>query len=100
DYFNIKVDQFITRIGATLELNQCVNTGNPIFCNLVHRDANGSLFLTNQGFVQDTTLNTGSLKTSGVDLNASYHTQLSSIGLGDNGSISASMVGTWLNDTI
>ncbi|HXA39518.1 MAG TPA: TonB-dependent receptor [Phenylobacterium sp.] len=100
DYFNIKVDQFITRIGATLELNQCVNTGNPVFCNLVHRDANGSLFLTNQGFVQDTTLNTGSLKTSGVDLNVNYHTQLSAIGLGDNGSISATMVGTWLNDTI
>ncbi len=98
DYFNIKIDQFISRIGATLELNQCINTNNPIFCGLVHRDANGSLFLSNQGFVQDTTLNTGSLQTSGVDLNIAYHTDLSSIGLGDNGSISASMVGTWLND--
>ena len=100
DYFNIKVDQFISRIGATLELTNCVNTGNPTFCNLVHRDANGSLFLSNNGFVQDTTLNTGSLKTSGVDLNLAYHTDLSSLGLGDSGSISASMVGTWLIDTI
>jgi len=98
DYFNIKVDQFIGRIGATLELTNCVNTGNPVFCNLVHRDANGSLFLSNQGFVQDTTLNTGSLKTTGVDLNVNYHTDLSTLGLGDNGGLSISMVGTWLGE--
>jgi iron complex outermembrane receptor protein len=100
DYFNIKVDQFISRIGATLELTNCVNTGNPIFCSLVHRDANGSLFLSNQGFVQDTTLNTGSLETSGVDLNVNYHTDLSALGLGDYGSISASLIGTWLDKTV
>ncbi|HLZ74105.1 MAG TPA: TonB-dependent receptor [Phenylobacterium sp.] len=97
DYFNIKVDHFIAGLGATLILNQCVNTANPTFCNLVHRDANGSLFLSNQGFVQDTTLNTGSLKTSGVDVDLEYHTDLSAIGLGDNGSLSAKLVGTWLD---
>ena len=100
DYFNIKVNSFISGLGANLILTQCVNTANPTFCNLVHRDANGSLFLSNQGFVQDTTLNTGSLKTTGVDLNASYRTDLSAIGLGDNGSLSASIVGTWLDTLI
>jgi iron complex outermembrane receptor protein len=100
DYFNIKVDQFISRIGATLELNNCLASGSPTFCSLVHRDANGSLFLTNQGFVQDTTLNTGSLKTSGVDLNVNYHVDLSTLGLGDNGSVAMSMVGTWLDTTV
>ncbi|HEY3951492.1 TonB-dependent receptor domain-containing protein [Phenylobacterium sp.] len=100
DYFDIRIDQFISRIGANLELNQCINTGNPTFCSLVHRDPNGSLFLTNQGFVTDTTLNTGSLKTTGVDLNVNYHTDLSNIGLGDNGSISANLVGTWLDSLV
>ncbi|HZZ67238.1 MAG TPA: TonB-dependent receptor, partial [Phenylobacterium sp.] len=38
DYFDIRIDQFISRIGATLELTQCVATGNPTFCSLVHRD--------------------------------------------------------------
>ena len=98
DYFNIKVDQFITRIGATLELNQCVNNNNQAFCSLVHRDANGSLFLSNNGFTVDTTLNTGSLKTTGVDLNVNYHTDLSNLGLGDNGGLAVSMVGTWLDE--
>ena len=100
DYFNIKVDQFIAGIGATLELTNCINTGNPFFCDLVHRDAAGSLFLSPQGFVQDTTLNTGSLKTTGVDLNVAYRTDLSNLGLGDNGSLSTSVIGTYLDTLI
>ncbi|MBS0364146.1 MAG: TonB-dependent receptor [Proteobacteria bacterium] len=98
DYFNIKVDQFIGTIGENLILTQCLNTQNPTFCNLVHREpGNNSLWLDPTGFVQDTTLNTGSLKTSGVDLNVDYRTDLSSLGLGDNGSVSVSFVGTWLD---
>jgi outer membrane receptor protein involved in Fe transport len=100
DYFNINVDQFIAGLGSNLILNQCVSTQNPFYCNLVHRDANGSLFLSPSGFVQDTTLNTGSLKTTGVDVNVAYRTDLSNLGLGDNGSISASMVGTWLDSLV
>ncbi|MGZ3377117.1 MAG: TonB-dependent receptor domain-containing protein, partial [Phenylobacterium sp.] len=102
DYFNIKVDSFIGGIGANLILNQCIASGSGAssYCQLVHRDANNSLFLSPQGFVQDTTLNTGSLKTSGVDFNASYRTDLSAIGLGDNGSVSASLVGTWLDTLV
>jgi len=99
DYFNIKVDQFISGIGANLILNQCVTTANPFFCNLVHRSpGSNSLFLDPTGFVQDTTLNTGSLKTTGVDINATYRTDLSNWGLGDNGGLSFSFVGTWLNE--
>ncbi|HEX2815957.1 MAG TPA: TonB-dependent receptor [Phenylobacterium sp.] len=99
DYFNIKVDQFIGNIGPNLIINQCVNTANPFFCNLVHREpGNNSLFIDPTGFVVDTTLNTGSLKTTGVDLNVNYRTDLSTLGLGDNGSVSVSMVGTWLNE--
>jgi iron complex outermembrane receptor protein len=101
DYFDIKVDQFIAPIGATLELTSCVNTGNPFFCSLVHRDpTNGSLFLSSQGYVQDTTLNTGSLGSKGVDVNVAYRTELSNLGLGDNGSLSASLIGTWLDSIV
>ncbi|WP_394763309.1 TonB-dependent receptor domain-containing protein, partial [Phenylobacterium sp.] len=104
DYFDIKVDKFIAGIGATLILNNCVNTANPFFCSLVHRSTNpnalGTLFLSNDGFVQDTTLNTGSLKTTGVDISASYRTDLSNIGLGDHGSISTSFIGTYLDTLV
>jgi outer membrane receptor protein involved in Fe transport len=97
DYFNIKVNQFIGGLGANLIQTQCMATLSPTFCSLIHRDATGSLFLSPQGFVQDTTLNIGSLKTTGVDINVSYRTDLSALGLGDNGSVSASIVGTWLD---
>jgi len=104
DYFNIKVDQFISNIGATLILNNCLSTQNPFFCNLVHRSTNpaafGTLFLSPDGFVQDTTLNTGSLKTTGVDINVNYRTDLSTLGLGDNGGISVNFVGTFLDTLI
>jgi iron complex outermembrane receptor protein len=98
DYFNIKVDKFIAGLGANLIITQCLATQQPFFCNLVHRSpGTNSLWLDPTGFVQDTTLNTGSLKTTGVDLNVSYRTDLKDLGLGDNGGLSFSMVGTWLD---
>ena len=98
DYFNIKVDQFIAGIGANLIITQCLANQQPFFCNLVHRSpGTNSLFLDPTGFIQDTTLNTGSLKTTGIDLNVNYRTDLSNFGLGDNGGLSVSMVGTWLD---
>jgi iron complex outermembrane receptor protein len=101
DYFDIKVDQFIAPIGADLIINQCLNTQDPAFCSLVHREpGNNSLFLDPTGFIDDQTKNTGSLKTTGVDLNVAYRTDLSTLGLGDNGSVSASLVGTWLDTLI
>ena len=97
DYFDIKVDSFVGKLGANLILNNCLTSLSPTFCSLVHRDAQGSLWLSNNGYTVDTYLNTGSLGTKGVDLNVAYHTDLQSLGLGDNGSLSASLVGTWLD---
>jgi iron complex outermembrane receptor protein len=98
DYFNIKVDSFIAPFGENLILNQCVQTLNPLFCGLIHREpGNNSLWLDPTGFVTDITQNTGSLKTTGVDLNVAYRSDLSSLGLGDNGSVNVSLVGTWLD---
>ena len=98
DYFDIKVKDYISGIGADVIINRCVNTANPFFCNLVRRDAQGSLWLSTNGFVTDTTLNTGALRTKGVDFNASYRTDLEALGLTDMGSVSMSFVGTWLKD--
>jgi outer membrane receptor protein involved in Fe transport len=96
DYFDIKVDKLISGIGADIIINRCVQSLNPFFCNLVHRDAAGSLWLSPQGFITDTTLNTGGLKTDGVDVNAGYRTDLSTFGLENWGGINASFVGTYL----
>jgi outer membrane receptor protein involved in Fe transport len=97
DYFDIKVKDFISGIGADTIINRCVDTLDPFFCNLVNRDANGSIWLDNTGYVVDTTLNTGSLATTGFDLNASYRTNLEDFGIANGGGLTFNFVGTYLD---
>jgi iron complex outermembrane recepter protein len=74
DWFDIRVGNIITAGvgGANVTLNQCIQTGDPTFCDLIHRDpAGGGLFGT-QGFVEATEINTGFVRTEGVDVDATY----------------------------
>ena len=100
DYFNIKVNNYISGIGADTIISRCVDTANPYFCNLVHRDTTpgsfGSLFLSPAGYVVDTTLNTGYLETKGLDFEFNYKKNLSDLGLGDHGSLALNFVATYL----
>ncbi|MCR5878791.1 TonB-dependent siderophore receptor [Phenylobacterium sp. J367] len=97
DWFNIKVDDYISGIGADLIINNCLDTLDQFYCGLVNRDSQGSIWLSPQGYVVDTTLNTGSLETAGVDFNLGYRTDLDRFGMTDAGGISVSFVGTWLD---
>jgi iron complex outermembrane recepter protein len=80
DYFNIKLQDTIGAIGADTIINNCITTGDPVFCNAVHRDANGSLFRTQQGFITDTNVNFGSLTTRGVDAKVNYRMAIDNFG--------------------
>jgi iron complex outermembrane recepter protein len=95
DYFDIKVKNVINSYGASFTLNNCLTTGNPQFCDLVHRDATGSLWLSTSGYVDDPTLNLGSLQTRGVDFAAAYHLDAGSVGkfaFDFNGTYTASLI--------
>jgi outer membrane receptor protein involved in Fe transport len=92
DYFDIKVRDYISSIPASLTISQCIETGDPFFCSLFHRDPRNGVLFGEQGYVISTTQNTGSLKTSGVDIGANY-----AIDTGIGG-FSASFIGTWLKD--
>ena len=94
DYFDISVKSYISGVGFNVILNQCLTTGQ--FCSQVHRDNLGELD-PNTGYIQDTTLNTGKLETSGVDLNASYRFSLDKVGLKDMGRVTLTAVGTYLD---
>jgi outer membrane receptor protein involved in Fe transport len=91
DWFDIKVKNNIGTIGADLILQQC-GAGNTAYCALVHRDAQGSLWRSPNGYVVDTNLNAGSISTRGVDFGFSY-----THGLGGIGSLNLNAVGTWLD---
>lgn len=94
DYFDIKVNDFIGVVPPGLSVSRCGLTGDPFFCSLVQRDAGGGLFVNNKtSFVTATLVNTGSLATSGIDVNALY-----SMEVGDYGSLSMNFVGTYLLD--
>lgn len=94
DYYTIKVKDYISTIDPTLIINQCLSTGNSYYCDLFHRSGAGSLFGT-EGYVVSTTLNTGYLQTSGIDINAAYQYEL-----GEWGALNFQLVGTWLKEMV
>jgi outer membrane receptor protein involved in Fe transport len=95
DWFDIDVSGAIQQIGQDTILQECLDTGEPLFCSLINRDARGSLWLTPQGFIVDTTQNIGGISTRGIDIGASY-----SMDIGALGSVGLNFVGTWLDELI
>lgn len=99
DFYTIKVDGFISTYGADTILQACYERGQ--LCELINRDSNagptfGSLWLGQNGFVIDTTQNTGQLKVSGIDFKADYRVRGAQIGLPDAGTFVIDYVGSLL----
>lgn len=96
DYYNIKVKDYIGSIAPSLIMGQCATTGDPYYCNLFVRDPDtGQIFGQTSGHVISTTMNTGYLKTSGLDINADY-----TFDIGKMGSINLGLVGTYLIEQV
>lgn len=96
DYYNIKVKDYIGSIAPSLIMGQCATTGDPYFCGLFVRDPrSGQIFGNNSGYIISTTMNTGYLQTSGVDVNADY-----TFDIGNIGSINVGVVGTYLIEQV
>jgi outer membrane receptor protein involved in Fe transport len=97
DYFNIFVANVISA-GASPNyiISQCAD-GSSYYCSQIHRDPTfGSLAVNDQGYVQNTLVNAGSLQTSGIDITGDYHFPLSRLHLDNYGSIGLSFTGTYL----
>ncbi len=75
DYWRIKVKQYVGGLPGSFTVNTCLNSGDPFYCGLIHRDATGSLSTgngANAGRVIGTRFNTGSYGSSGVDIDGRY----------------------------
>ncbi|MDF7775094.1 TonB-dependent receptor [Sphingomonas sp. AOB5] len=97
DFFDIRLKNQISTYGSDSILNQCLTTGNSFYCSLIKRNAAGNLWrgtptLAGGGYVFDVNVNAGELSTRGVDIGASYSTDL-----GGSGSLAFSIAGTWLD---
>jgi outer membrane receptor protein involved in Fe transport len=95
DYYDIKLEDTITTIGANTILRFCALTGNDFLCERVHRNAlTGDLWRgsdpNSSGFVTNLTDNFGEQHFRGLDLGANYRWEM----LG--GRFSASLQGTYL----
>ena len=73
DYYKIEVDSTIGALRADDIIANCLATGNPAMCDLIHRDQFGSLWIVQGGgYTESTNQNIGALISEGVDLNMSY----------------------------
>ena len=103
DYFNIKVNQGITVLPLTLITNSCATGTAPGNCAFINRDPNDNFALfggLGAGGVIQTEINASSIKTSGIDVNATYRTSFSDWHMGDMGSLTFNFTGTYVHDLV
>ena len=102
DYFYIIVNDAIQQgIGGPVILSQCLTSGS--FCNLIHRNPNGGSLVgitQSDGYVINTTVNSGYEKTSGIDFTANYRTRFTDWGLPDWGGLSFAYVATYTKEFV
>ncbi|MBD2842568.1 TonB-dependent receptor domain-containing protein [Erythrobacter rubeus] len=82
DYFDITVEDFINAgIAAQFALDNCLETGEALFCDLITRGPGGTLAsgFPGTGFDQ-TNINIAELETSGIDAQITYNTDIGSLG--------------------
>jgi iron complex outermembrane receptor protein len=80
DYYDIRITGAIEAQSSVSIINSCAIADNAVDCSLIHRNANGSLWLTNAGFVSTLSENTGLLENKGVDVNLHYTFPMDSFG--------------------
>jgi len=97
DYYNITIKNLIAPYGANLILNTCLATGNPFYCNKIHRTqgtgtgADGSLWINEDGFIADSIFNLGSQRANGLDVTSQYR-----LDFGRGGRLGFDFVGTYV----
>jgi len=92
DYWNIEVGDTIASVPPAITLTQCLETGDPSFCDLVHRDSQGTLWLLSDANINALNTNIGTTTTSGWDVNANYV-----LSMNDWGSLNFALIGTYLD---
>ena len=66
-YFNIRVKNAIGAIDTTTLLSRCIENGDPLSCQAIHRGASGQITR-----IDGTLQNLSSISTDGLDLNFNY----------------------------
>ncbi|HEX3429506.1 MAG TPA: TonB-dependent receptor [Rhizomicrobium sp.] len=103
DWWNIDVTGYISTSPAQQILDECYGPhatpgSAAFFCPFVHRAPNGILY--GPGYVADVSVNTGYLKTSGVDFSLNWQADTADwFGVHD-GTLTFNLIGTWLDTLV
>jgi outer membrane receptor protein involved in Fe transport len=92
DYYLIEISDAIGVLPAETIHRACMDTGDPSYCDLIHRDENGSISAPDgKGYTDVTNQNVGLETAEGIDLNANYL-----IGLGTAGYLATDLMGSYM----
>jgi iron complex outermembrane recepter protein len=89
DYYDVTIEDTIDNFQADDVVATCAETGDAALCALIHRDARGTLWLTNEGYTIASNQNIGTVAARGIDFSASYPWDL-----GSHGFINLSFLGS------
>ena len=98
DYYHIAISGEIGVIPGNIIFNNCLNTGNPVYCSqIVRNPITGALHgatVAGGGYILQTSINAGASLVSGIDLGANYRYSLNRWG-----ALITSLNGTWVQHT-
>jgi iron complex outermembrane recepter protein len=80
DWWGIDLKGAIGAVGPRTTLFTCLETGDPLFCDRIHRDSTGSLWLTPEGFIDNRLINIGARQLRGLDIGVNYVRNLGRFG--------------------
>jgi outer membrane receptor protein involved in Fe transport len=91
DYTDIKITNLVNSYGPSLIQKNCILTGSPTWCSLIHRDPAGTLWASQSAYTVDPIINEGALEYKGIDFGLAYR-----LDLGNLGRVRTRLDGTWL----
>lgn len=82
DWTDIKMSGVITQYGPNLIQQNCIASGDPNneFCKLIHRDPNGTLWASPEGYTTDPLVNLSQIENRSVDVGLAYRFDLGGMG--------------------
>ena len=79
DYWNVKVDNYVTTASAASILDGCLIAGETNLCGLIHRGLGGIIF-GSTGWISEANTNIGFLKNRGIDAQLDYSRDMGRMG--------------------
>jgi outer membrane receptor protein involved in Fe transport len=91
DYFDVRLEDAISAVEASVIFQQCLDTGNPLYCDLVSRDPASQSLWFGQANVVAVNRNIGKTRVAGADVGVTYRLRLPKAH-----AVSVDMLGTFL----